>query len=263
MAKRGAPPAYRTAVVHGSSGARRCIQAVKLDGGGQHASNNEMHSPAADRRIHRVAGHLCAGPSPTVPPAMCVASGSAAAGGIVAVTGCTSGLGLNLCLEFMRRGFTVAGCGRRQELIDELNAEHGAGGHRFYVADSSNADSVSAWSEAVRSDLGCPDVLVNNAGLGGAGKLPWKMDDERFGQVIDTNVKGVFYGCKYFVQAMLDDLVDRPERAVIKRVINISSGVGHSTSPVQADYSASKWGVEVRRTHEQDPAPPHSAYHSA
>jgi NAD(P)-dependent dehydrogenase (short-subunit alcohol dehydrogenase family) len=81
--------------------------------------------------------------------------------------------------------------------------------------------------------------------MGGAGKLPWKMDDAHFGQVIDTNVKGVFYVQKYFIQSMLDDLVSHPDRGVTKRVINTSSGVGHSTSPVLAEYSTSKWGVEA------------------
>ena len=194
-----------------------------------------------ERRVRRLSQHLggvtsvagadTTGPSNTI---------------VVAVTGCTSGLGLNLCREFARRaGYQVAGCGRRQELIDALNDEFGAAGHKFYAADSSSSESVRGWSDAVLSDFGRVDVLVNNAGLGGAGTLPWKMDVARFGQVIDTNIKGVFYGCKYFTQAMLNDLVAHPERGVIKRIINISSGVGHSTSPIQADYSASKWGVEA------------------
>ena len=71
------------------------------------------------------------------------------------------------------------------------------------------------------------------------------MDEERFGQVIDVNIKGVFYGCKYFIPSMLEDLAAHPERGVIKRIINTSSGVGHSSSPIQADYSSSKWGVEA------------------
>jgi len=197
----------------------------------------------ANRRIRNLTRHL--GDTSTSASAAAAVGVAGPADTVTAVTGCTSGLGLNLCREFARRGFKVAGCGRRQELIDALNAEYGGAGHRFYVADSSSADSLKGWSEAVLSDFGRVDVLVNNAGLGGAGKLPWKMDDARFDQVIDTNVKGVFYGCKYFIQAMLDDLVEHPERGMIKRVINISSGVGHSTSPVVADYSASKWGVEA------------------
>mmetsp|Transcript_50887 Transcript_50887/g.143251 ORF Transcript_50887/g.143251 Transcript_50887/m.143251 type:complete len:299 (-) Transcript_50887:20-916(-) len=164
---------------------------------------------------------------------------------VVAITGCTSGLGLALAMEFMRLGHRVAGCGRRRDRIDELNAAHGASGSAFYAADVSREEDVKAWSEAVFGRFGRVDVLCNNAGMGGAGKLPWDIDASRFGEVLDTNVKGVFHGCKYFIPPMLQDLAANPGRGVVKRVINVSSGLGRSSSPAHADYSASKWAVEA------------------
>lgn len=206
--------------------------------------------PPGSSRLHVVLGHLgVRSPNSDGPAcAPCSSSPSQAVPNseqVVAITGCTSGLGLNLALEFMRLGFRVAGCGRRSEHINELNKAHSAQGSMFYVADASKEADVKAWSEAVLAKFGRVDVLCNNAGLGPGGQLPWQMDGERFGQVLDTNVRGVFYGCKYFIPSMLKDLADNPGRGVIKRVINTSSGVGHSTSPMAADYSASKWGVEA------------------
>jgi len=145
----------------------------------------------------------------------------------------------------MRLGFKVAGCGRRKDRIDQLNQEHSSQGSAFYVADASEEEDVRAWSQAVLAKFGRVDILFNNAGLGGQGKLPWDMDSEKYRQLLATNVSGVFYGCKYFIPSMLADLHANPGRSVIKRVINTSSGVGHSSSPVQADYSSSKWGVEA------------------
>jgi NAD(P)-dependent dehydrogenase (short-subunit alcohol dehydrogenase family) len=194
-----------------------------------------MSSPVA--RIHTAANHLEAQPSGdshVLPEEQ-----------VVVITGCTSGLGLHLCLEFMRLGFKVCGCGRREKKIRELNVAHQSKGHKFYTVDISNAKSVIAWSHEVLSDFGRVDTLIANAGKGGAGKLPWEIDVKQFSEVLDTNVKGVFLCCQNFIQPMLDDLTNNPQRMVVKRVINMSSGVGHSTSPVQADYSASKWGVEA------------------
>jgi len=194
------------------------------------------------RRLRVALGHVRA----SLEPAGCDGGGGAPAGEqVVAITGCTSGLGLHLALEFMERGYRVAGCGRRRDRIDELNAKHGAAGHAFSVVDTSVESEVKAWSEEVLRAFERVDVLCNNAGVGGAGKLPWTLDGAAFGKVIDTNVKGVFYGCKYFIPSMLDDLAKRPGRRVIKRVINTSSGVGHSSNPLGAEYSASKWGVEA------------------
>lgn len=190
-----------------------------------------MVAPA--QRLRTIAGHVRA--------AACAAADEQ----VVAISGCTSGLGLHLSLEFMRLGYKVAGCGRRGDRIDEMNKTHGSKGSVFYVVDTCDEQSVRRWSEDVLAKFGRVDVLCNNAGMGGAGKLPWEMDSERFAKVLTTNVLGVHYGCKHFIPSMLEDLKANPQRGVVKRVINTSSGVGHSSSPVQADYSASKWGVEA------------------
>ena len=93
-----------------------------------------MHSTPTtmdpSRRVRLLAQHLqTPRPGPT--------AAAAPEDTVVAVTGCTSGLGLHLCLEFLRRGYKVSGCGRRADIIDELNAEHsGSGSGRMLAVQS-------------------------------------------------------------------------------------------------------------------------------
>jgi len=186
------------------------------------------------KRLRTIAAHVSAATCAVTPSEQ-----------VVAISGCTSGLGLNLCLEFIRLGYKVAGCGRRQDRIDEMNKTHGSKGSAFFVVDTCDEQAVKRWSEEVVKQFGRVDVLCNNAGMMGDFILPWDVDGEVFSKVLTTNVLGVHYGCKHFIPLMLEDLKANPGRGVIKRVINTSSGVGHSSSPYQADYSASKWGVQA------------------
>lgn len=101
-----------------------------------------MSAQPADRRLRALTQQLAVHPTAAGPTV------------VAAVTGCTSGLGLNLCKEFMRRGMKVAGCGRRKDLVDALNKEHGGSGSAFYVVDTSNVDSVKAWAASVLADFG-------------------------------------------------------------------------------------------------------------
>jgi len=89
---------------------------------------------------------------------------------IVLVTGSTSGLGREVALRMGARGAHVIVHGRSHdrgmEVVDEINA--GPGSARFYRADFASFDQVRSLAEAVLTDYGRLDVLVNNAGLGSA-----------------------------------------------------------------------------------------------
>ena len=89
---------------------------------------------------------------------------------IVLVTGSTSGLGREVALRMGARGAHVIVHGRSHdrgmEVVEEINA--GPGSARFYRADFASFDQVRSLAEAVLTDYGRLDVLVNNAGLGSA-----------------------------------------------------------------------------------------------
>jgi NAD(P)-dependent dehydrogenase (short-subunit alcohol dehydrogenase family) len=159
---------------------------------------------------------------------------------VVLVTGCTSGLGYALATEFARLGHTVVGCARRTDRIESMQNEFGSP-HYFDSVDSSDLDAVVAFAERVRNQGLSVDVLINNAGVSAGASLPWDIEPFKFDQVVDVNIKGVFYMSKTFIPGMIGHHLASGNQ---KKVINISSGLGHSTSPILMAYNTSKWAVE-------------------
>jgi NADP-dependent 3-hydroxy acid dehydrogenase YdfG len=133
----------------------------------------------------------------------------------------------------------VIGCARRQDRIDALNKEFPD--HKFYVVDTSDYAAVSKFAEDVMNSKVSVDILINNAGISPRRGLPWDQDVEEFGKVMDVNIKGVFMMCKAFIPGMIAHHLGTGR---LKRVINTSSGLGHSTSPILMAYNTSKWAVE-------------------
>jgi hypothetical protein len=105
---------------------------------------------------------------------------------VICITGCSSGLGHALALEFSRLGHTVVGCARRRHRIEAMRKEFGARGapHFFDVLDISDAGAVEAFAQRIKKERGLHvDVLINNAGVEGAGGMPWDTETAKFDQV--------------------------------------------------------------------------------
>ncbi len=103
-----------------------------------------------------------------------------------------------------------------------------------FVADVAKAAEVKAMVDAIVSELGRLDVLVNNAGITRDGLIA-RMSEEDFDAVIDVNLKGVFNACKAAAKVMMKQRHGR--------IINMSSVVGIHGNAGQANYAASKAGV--------------------
>jgi len=154
---------------------------------------------------------------------------------VAVITGSTRGLGRALCDRFAEAGWTVAGCGTNQELIQTAASTLGKP-HRFDVVDTTDFEAVRKWADAVTGSLGAPDLLVNNAAVINQNAPLWEVAVDDFSRVMDVNLKGVFHCVKAFAAAMI-----ARKSGVI---VNLSSGWGRSTSPDVAPYCASKWGIE-------------------
>ncbi len=154
---------------------------------------------------------------------------------LVLITGCTRGLGRAMTDEFIRRGHTVAGCGRSAVLIEELGKAFGKP-HRFDEVDVASDNEVKTWAEQVLKSHGAPDLLLNNAALVNRNAPLWEVPPDEFSDVIDVNIKGVASVIRHFVPAMI-----KRKGGVI---VNFSSGWGRSTSPEVAPYCATKWAIE-------------------
>jgi NAD(P)-dependent dehydrogenase (short-subunit alcohol dehydrogenase family) len=154
---------------------------------------------------------------------------------LIVVTGATRGLGRAMTAGFIEAGETVAGCGRSESAVRQLQEEFGAP-HRFDQVDVADDQQAAQWAQQVLAEFGPPDLLVNNAALINRNARLWELSAEEFDAVIDVNIKGVVNVIRHFVPAMIE------RRSGV--IVNFSSGWGRSTSPKVAPYCATKWAVE-------------------
>jgi NAD(P)-dependent dehydrogenase (short-subunit alcohol dehydrogenase family) len=154
---------------------------------------------------------------------------------LIVVTGATRGLGRALVPLFVQAGHTVAGYGRSEKNVAELQSQFGPP-HRFAAIDVTDAVRLDTWAKEVIAQLGPPDLLINNAAVMNQVAPLWAIPATDFDRVIDVNVKGVVNSIRAFVPAM----VARKSGVIV----NLSSGWGRSTSPEVAPYCASKYAVE-------------------
>lgn len=158
-------------------------------------------------------------------------------GKIAVVTGASRGIGRAIALDLANRGAKVivnySGSEQKAaEVVEEIVAN---GGSALAVqASVANADDVSNLMKKALDEYGRIDILVNNAGIT-RDNLLMRMKDEEWEDVISTNLKGVFLTTKAVSRQMMKQRVGR--------IINISSIVGASGNPGQANYVAAKAGV--------------------
>ncbi len=163
-------------------------------------------------------------------------------GKVVAVTGAGRGLGHVIADAMAAHGAAVAVCGRTQADLDKVTARITAHGRRALscVSDVKSVVDVRAFINMIDREMGRLDVLVNNAG-GGARTPPDEMTEEEWDQIIDTNVKGMFFTSQAAVRLM--------RRNGGGKIVNIASVLGVIGHPRFAAYSTSKGAViQMTRT---------------
>jgi len=152
---------------------------------------------------------------------------------IAVVTGASRGIGRAIADELVEAGYFVVATATSEGGVDTLNSHLGENG-KAIVLNLSHKDSIAQFSAQV-NELGPVAVLVNNAGIT-KDNLMLRMKDEDWDAVIETNLSGVFRLTKTFLKGMMKQRVGR--------IINISSVVGAMGNPGQANYCASKAGIE-------------------
>ena len=154
--------------------------------------------------------------------------------GVALVTGTSSGIGLATCLELARGGYQVFAGMRNPAKADAL--ETAAEGLAVEVVTMDVTDPVSIEAAVQRaSEAGPIDVLVNNAGGGGATPLELTPIDEHKA-MFETN----YFGAIRCIQAVLPQMRERGAGCIV----NVTSVEGLFAMPNQVAYSASKWALE-------------------
>lgn len=160
---------------------------------------------------------------------------------VAAVTGGAQGIGRAVALRFARAGYAVSIADPDEDAGREAAALVAQAGARslFVRTDVAHAAQVEGWVEETVRRLGCPDALVNNAGIGR--RAPFlELATEDFDRVIAVNLRGTFL-CS---QAVARRMVARGRGAII----NIASTRAFMSEPGTEAYTASKGGI-VALTH--------------
>ena len=149
------------------------------------------------------------------------------------VTGATGGIGEAIAAALHAQGAVVGLSGRNEDKLKALAAKLG---DQAYVlpADLSKAEGIESLIKAAQEAMGGIDILINNAGLT-KDNLSMRMKPEEWDEVLAVNLTAPFR------------LAQAVQRGMMKnrwgRIVNISSVVGTTGNPGQANYCASKAGM--------------------
>jgi 3-oxoacyl-[acyl-carrier protein] reductase len=162
-------------------------------------------------------------------------SETAFAGQVALVTGATRGIGAAIALQLAQQGLQVIGTATTDlgaaKITEALAAFPGCQGARLDVNQAAEAEALI---DHIVKSRGALHVLVNNAGIT-RDTLAMRMKDEDWDAVLDTNLKAVFRMSRAVIRPMMKQRYGR--------IISVTSVVGASGNPGQANYAAAKAGV--------------------
>jgi 3-oxoacyl-[acyl-carrier protein] reductase len=156
-------------------------------------------------------------------------------GQVALVTGASRGIGAAIALQLAQQGLKVIGTATSDDgaakISAALSAHAGCRGAKLNV---NNAADGEALVDAIVKEHGGLQVLVNNAGIT-RDMLAMRLKDDDWDAVLDTNLKAVFRMSRAVIRPMMKQRYGR--------IIAITSVVGASGNPGQANYAAAKAGV--------------------
>lgn len=196
------------------------------------------HAPVIARAVTELAEHVDGGPaSRELRRARVGESGEYFSDTLVSVTGAGSGIGRETALAFAREGAELV-----VSDIDEARAKETAaaieaagGTAHAYRLDVSDADAVERFADEVCAAHGVPDIVVNNAGVGQAGRFLDTPRDQ-WDRVLDVNLGGVVNGCRAFARRLV-------ERGTGGHIVNVASMASYAPLQSLNAYCTSKAAV--------------------
>ena len=147
---------------------------------------------------------------------------------VMLVTGGSRGIGLAVVKKFHELGWAVATCATSEKSLQGNPADF------KFICDVSNVDQVKNGVQQVMDKFGRIDALVNNAGVAGGNSFNPKKDDEAWHHIVNVNLNGTYYFCKYAGSLLPNET---------GRIVNFSSILGLKGVPDATAYCAAKHGV--------------------
>jgi 3-oxoacyl-[acyl-carrier protein] reductase len=151
-------------------------------------------------------------------------------GQIALVTGATRGIGAAIAVQLKAKGCKVIGTATTEEGAAKISAT----GIQGAVLNVTDGVALDALIDSIVKQHGGLHILVNNAGIT-RDMLAMRMKDDEWDAVIDTNLKAVFRASRAVMRTMMKQRYGR--------IVSITSVVGASGNPGQANYAAAKAGV--------------------
>src|SRR6202049_138547 len=155
-------------------------------------------------------------------------------GEIALVTGASRGIGAAIAQRLAHDGARVIGTATTPEGAARISANLGASGGRGGVLDGVKPESIEALLKDIEAREGAVGILCNNAGIT-RDTLLLRMKEEDWDAVLDTNLASVFRLSKAVLRGMM--------KARKGRIVSITSVVGLTGNPGQANYAAAKAGI--------------------
>ena len=153
---------------------------------------------------------------------------------VALVTGASRGIGRSIALALAEQGARVIGTATTDAGAAAIGEALAALGGRGLKLDVTDAAALDAAIDAIVKTDGAIHILVNNAGIT-RDQLAMRMKDEDWDAVLDTNLKAVFRASRAVMRPMMKQRYGR--------IVSITSVVGASGNPGQANYAAAKAGV--------------------
>src|SRR5882757_7830867 len=148
------------------------------------------------------------------------------------VTGASGGIGGAIARALHKQGATVTLSGTRADALEQLKSSLGERAH-VVAARMDDAADIDRLAKEAEAAMGKLDILVNNAGIT-RDNISMRMKDEEWEKVLQVNLTGTFR----LIRAALRGMMRR-----FGRVVNITSIVGVTGNPGQANYAAAKAGL--------------------
>jgi 3-oxoacyl-[acyl-carrier protein] reductase len=149
---------------------------------------------------------------------------------VILLTGASGGIGKSVARKMKKSGAKIILSGTKKTVLDDLSSELG-NDTKSIVTDLNSKEDIITLAEEAENYFGRVDILVNNAGIT-ADSLFLRMKDEDWNNVINVNLTAGMRLTRQVVKGML--------KRRFGRIIFISSIVGYTGNPGQANYSASK-----------------------
>ena len=161
-----------------------------------------------------------------------------ASGRVAIVTGAGTGIGKSAALALLKEGYRVALAGRRREPLEQTATASGAGERALVVpTDVADPAAVRALFARAKEAFGRLDVLFNNAGMGAPAVPLEDLTYEKWKQVVDVNLTGLFLCTQEAFRVM------KSQDPRGGRIINNGSISAHAPRPNSAPYTATKHAV--------------------